>query len=336
MRSPMQFLRGVQHPEAYHGDGRTKAYFEGWYVKLVSADQAQRWAVIPGVFKGIAIGDSAQRQSQDEAFVQILDGLTGRSWFHRFDVSEFRAADDTFDVWVGDNHFCSAGASLALPQLSGEVQYSTKLRPWPVTLASPGIMGWYGLVPFMECFHGIVSFGHALEGTLAIEGKSHDMRGGRGYIEKDWGKGFPSGYVWLHSNHIDFGAHTSLIASAAIIPWLGRSFRGFIIGLMHEGRLYKWTTYNGSRELTLAVDDTKLHWKVTGPDGELEIKALRARGGLLHAPLHRDMHRRVEETMDSTVELTLRDAKGSVVTQGTGICAALEIFGELERLLAYK
>jgi hypothetical protein len=79
-----------------------------------------------------------------------------------------------------------------------------------------------------------------------------------------------------------------------------------------------------------------VYWTVTGPDGTLDLKAERTRGGLLHAPLHKDMHRRVEETMDSTVEITVTDNNGKQIVSGTGTAAALEIFGELEKLLAYK
>jgi hypothetical protein len=48
------------------------------------------------------------------------------------------------------------------------------------------------------------------------------------------------------------------------------------------------------------------------------------------------MHRRVEETMDSTVEITVTDNNGQQIVSGTGTAAALEIFGELEKLLTYK
>jgi hypothetical protein len=336
MQSPAQYFQGVKHPEAFHGLGKGKKFFEGWYVKLVSADLSQRWAVIPGIFKGIETADSSERQSKDEAFIQVLDGSTGRSWFHSFDISEFKASPTKFEIQIGNNFFSVDKVVLDLPQLKGEVNFTTPFRPWPVTLASPGIMGWYGLVPFMECFHGIVSFGHQLEGTLEVEGNNKSFSSGKGYIETDWGKGFPSGYVWMQTNHFDFNTESSLIASAAIIPWIGKSFRGFILGFMHEGKLYKWTTYNSSKELDLRVDDSHLYWTVTGPDGTLTLKAERTRGGLLHAPLHKDMHRRVEETMDSTVELTLKDKSGNLIVEGNGTAAALEIFGELEKLLAYK
>ena len=336
MQSPLQYFKGVKHPEAFHGEGKGKKFFEGWYVKLVSEDLSQRWAVIPGIFKGVETADSAERLSNDEAFIQVLDGSTGRSWFHSFPTEQFQAASDKFEVSIAGNYFSEEKVVLDLPQLKGTINFTSEFRPWPVTLRSPGIMGWYGLVPFMECFHGIVSFGHQLSGSMTVEGKNKSFENGKGYIETDWGRGFPSGYVWMQTNHFDSNPETSLIASAAIIPWIGRSFRGFIIGLMHEGRLYRWTTYNSSKELDLRVDDSHLYWSVTGPDGLLEIRAERTRGGLLHAPLHKDMHRRVEETMDSTIEISLKDKNGTSVLEGTGTAAALEIFGELEKLLAYK
>lgn len=328
MQSPAAFIRGVAHPEAFHGTGKTGGFFEGWYIKLVSADLTQRWAVIPGIFRGL-------ESTEDTAFVQVLDGLTGRSWFHRFGMDEFEAATGRFEVRVGGNHFDSQGVTLDLPQLMGRIDYTTALAPWPVTVLEPGIMGWYGMVPAMECFHAVVSFGHGLAGSLEVEGKPVSFDSGRGYIEKDWGKGFPAGYVWMASNHIENAPEASLVASVAIIPWLRSSFRGFIIGFNHSGKLHKWSTYNRSKEVNLAIDDSHVHWSIDGPDGRLELKAERVRGGLLHAPLRTAMYQRVEETLDSTVEIKHLDKRGNLLYEGKGICAGLEVFGDIERLLAH-
>ncbi len=330
MQSPAAFIRGVQHPEAFHGQGKTTNFFEGWYIKIVSADKSQRWAVIPGIFRGLK---SADGNSSDQAFVQVLDGKTGRSWFHEFAIEDFKADTKSFDVRVGDNHFNSRGVKLNLPQLKGDLTYSTAVDPWPVTFASPGIMGWYGLVPFMECFHGIVSFGHSLQGRLEIEGQVRDFAGGRGYIEKDWGQNFPAGYVWLQSNHFESEPEASLVASVAIIPWLRGAFRGFIIGFKHHGKLHKWTTYNKTVEQQLAIDDSHIRWSLIGPDGVIEIRAERATGGLLHAPLRTEMQKRVEETMLARIEVKHFDKNGQLVFSSIGDCAAMEVFGDLERLL---
>lgn len=325
----MRFARGVRHPEAFHGDARTGAYFEGWYIKLISADLAARWAVIPGIFRG---ADGAS----DEAFVQVLDGRTGASWFHSYPVSEFTAADDRFAVTVAGCHFDDAGVTLDVPGLRGTLTYATPLQPYPVRVRAPGIMGWFGYVPVMECFHGIVSFGHALSGTVLIDGVAQDFTGGRGYIEKDWGRSFPAGYVWLASNHLRTdteAAEGSLVASCAIIPGLGRTFRGSIVALQRPGSLATWTTWNGSRDLALAIDDTRVRWGMTGPDGVLELSAERTRGGLLHAPSRTAMHRRVEETLDAVVDIRHTAHDGTVLFVGTGICAGMEVFGDTERLV---
>lgn len=239
------------HPEGFHGRRRTKRFFEGWYLKLVSADRSQRWAVIPGVFLGPEGGG--------EAFVQVLDGATRRSWYLPYPLSAFSAKEETFHARVGPNHFSLEGLTLALEEgpLRGELRFFG-LNPWPVTLTSPGIMGWYAWVPFMECYHGVVSLHHRLEGTLEIEGTAVSFDGGVGYLEKDWGQAFPAGYVWMQTNHFPSG-QTSLVASAAVIPWLLTSFPGFIAGLWWQGRLYRFATYTGARIERLDIDDTHVH-----------------------------------------------------------------------------
>jgi len=111
----------------------------------------------------------------------------------------------------------------------------------------------------MECFHGIVSFGHGLAGELSVEGEQRSFDAAAATSRKDWGKAFPAGYVWMASNHIDApdGSDTgaSFIGSVAIIPWLGGSFRGFIVGLKHSGKLHRWTTYTRARERRLEIDE---------------------------------------------------------------------------------
>lgn len=329
MRGPWAHVRGILRPEAFHGHGTRRGFFEGWYVKLVDARQQARWAVIPGVFRGRDDGVVT-----DEAFVQVLDGATGRSWYHRYQTAEFQASDRAFEVAVGPNRFSSAGVHLDLPSLTGDIAFESSFDPWPVTWRRPGIMGPYAWAPMMECYHGVVSFGHELSGQLHADGVTQDFTGGRGYIEKDWGRAFPAGYVWMHSNHLAGAPEASLVASVAIIPWMRSSFRGFIVGLRLGRRLHSWATYNGSKERDLSIDDGHVRWSLDGPSGLLELSAERIRGGLLHAPIRTRMHERVEETLDATLDVRLTDPSGQVVLDTQGTCAGLEVHGDLARLLA--
>ncbi|MDQ1250103.1 MAG: tocopherol cyclase [Actinomycetota bacterium] len=319
-------ITGTMHPEGCHRQG--PGSFEGWYVKVVTPDLGQRWAVIPGIFRGL--------DGTDEAFVQVLDGGTGRSWYHRYDAAEFRGAADRFDVSVGPNRFTDRGFDLHLPQLTGQLAVTSRLDPWPVRPWSPGVMGWYAWMPSMECYHGVVSFGHSLAGVLEVEGSPVDFAGSRGYIEKDWGQAFPAGYLWAHSNtfrHSD----ASLMASVALIPWRGREFRGFIVGLRTGGKLHRFATYTGARSADLRVDDDHVTWtlRTRGPGAhwQLDLRAARVTGGLLHAPIRTQMHKRVEETLDSTVEVRLSRG-GRVVFEDIGDAAGLEVHGDTDRLLA--
>lgn len=334
MRSPLAHLRAVRRPAAYHGDGVRGGYFEGWYVRLVSADLVHRWALIPGVFRSSVPG------GVDEAFVQVIDGSTGRTAYHRFAVDEFRASASEFRVSIGPNHFDSTGVRLDLPGIRGCVEYADPMDGYPVTWRTPGIMGWYGYLPIMECQHAVVSFGHALTRSLSIDDVEVSFDGGRGYIEKDWGRSFPSAYIWTSSNHLrDRDADIvdgSLMASSAIIPGLGRSFRGSIVALKRGDALATWASWNGSSDDELVVDDQHVRWWMSGPHGTLRLLAERTRGGLLHAPLRTAMHRRVEESMDARVHIQHTSPDGETLFSGTGECAGLEVFGPTEDLVRLR
>jgi len=65
------------------------------------------------------------------------------------------------------------GESIAV---SGSVAFSEQVS-WPVTLIWPGVMGWFAWMPFMECYHGVISFDHALKGSLSVE------RRRQGYVD---------------------------------------------------------------------------------------------------------------------------------------------------------
>ncbi len=330
--------RGIWQPDVYHGQGKKPPFFEGWYFKLVDASEERRYAVIPGVFLGAEAASS-------HCFVQTLDGVTGHATYHRYPLQAFRSSPHEFDIWVGPNHFRADRIALdiASPErrLQGELHFAG-LTPWPVTLMSPGIMGWYAFVPFMECYHGVVSLDHAIYGQLAVDGQTVDFTGGRGYSEKDWGQAFPRAWIWTQSNHFATPG-TSLTASIAIIPWRGSSFPGFIVGLWHEGRLYRFATYTGAVTERLELTDTHVTWHLAdrlarrgGGRHRLEIVAWRAEGGLLHSPERVAMLQRVLESLTARLEVRLLAVHGGeerLLFAGTGCHAGLEIVGALDELL---
>lgn len=326
---PRSYVRSTLHPDRYHGHRKKPPFFEGWYFKLVDASEQHKLAVIPGIFLS---DDPARRH----AFVQVLDGVSGRVVYHRFPVEQFWAALDAFEIRVGPNAFSRQHMSLQLTSpegtLTGEVAFD-RVQPWPVTLLSPGIMGWYAWAPFMECNHGVVSLDHGLAGRLEMDGRGIVFDGGRGYIEKDWGQAFPAGYVWMQSNHFEGEEGVCLTASIAIIPWLRSAFPGFIIGLWLRGRLYRFATYTRASTTHLAITDASVTWTVSDHNYVLEIEGRRATGGLLLGPTRAEMHVRVDETLNASVAVRLRRRGGETIFEGVGRHAGMEVQGDLERLL---
>jgi len=326
----IQYIRNTLNPAAYHGHRKSPPFFEGWYYKLVDSTETHRYAIIPGMFIS---DDPAQRH----AFVQVLDGATGRSTYHRYPPAEFSAAEDRFDLRIGPNHFTAEHLSLKIKseelEITGNLHFSD-LQPWPVTLRSPGIMGWYAWAPFMECYHGVLSLDHSIAGELRVNGQPLNMTGGRGYIEKDWGKSFPEAWIWFQTNHFELPG-ASLTASVAIIPWLRSSFAGFIVGLWHEGVLYRFATYTGACIEKLDISDGSVAWVISDRLHRLEMHATRTEGGLLQAPTTTDMNRRIAETLNARVETALYSLKGDcpeLLFHGTGRHAGLEAVGDLARL----
>ena len=326
------FLQSALYPERFHGFDKEPPFFEGWYYKIVDPSEQTRLAVIPGVLL-------SADESKQHAFIQVLDGQTGEANYHSYPMQKFWAARDKLDIRIGPNRFTADYLALELEEqgqtLSGTVRFEGT-TPWPVTLTSPGIMGWYGWLPFIEFYHGVVSLDHALRGTLALNGEQVDFTGGRGYVEKDWGKSSPSGYIWMQSNHFEEPG-TSLTASVAIIPWGKNAFRGFIIGFWHAGELYRFATYTDAKEDLLEVDDGQVRWSLKNKRYRLELQADRAAGGLLHLPTRTEMHKRLSETMQASVNVRLTSIDGGqeeVIFAGLGRNAGLEVYGDLERLLA--
>ena len=328
-----RFVKAALNPAAYHGHGKKPPFFEGWYYKAIDASEQHRYAIIPGIFLS---GDPEEHH----AFVQVLDGRTGQTSYHRYPADEFWAADGSLNVQIGPNRFTADGLSVQIdtPELamSGELHFGP-VRPWPISLASPGIMGWYAWMPFMECYHGVVSLDHGIEGRLTVNGQAVDFGGGRGYTENDWGKACPQAWIWYQTNHFEQPG-ISLTCSAAIMPWIGRSFPGFIVGLWHGGVLYRFATYNGASVERLEVTDQQVNWAVRNKRHCLEMVATRAEGGLLRAATTVDMGRRAAETLTATVEVRLTELprrghpSGRLLFQGTGRYAGMEAAGNLERL----
>jgi hypothetical protein len=195
-------------------------------------------------------------------------------------------------------------------------------------------MGWYTFVPFMECYHDILSFDHSIEGKLKSNGKEIDFTNGRAYIEKDRGRSFPSYWIWMQTNHFQEEG-ISLMISIANIPWLGRSFDGFLGGFLYNNTLYRFTTYKGAKITKLQLPENEVIVHLSSKKHRLEIEAAKSKGAELKSPVLGAMEGRLLESITSQIHVKLyktEKKKEDLIFEGTGRNAGLEIGGEIEKL----
>ncbi|MBW2526103.1 MAG: hypothetical protein JRI23_18120 [Deltaproteobacteria bacterium] len=322
-------VRGILRPDGFHGALFAPPFFEGWYVKLVDRLADERLALIFGAI-------DTERAGDRHAFLQVFDGKRGTAANLRFDRGELSASESVLDVTLGGAHLTERAVTLDLARdpgsLRGRIEFGP-LHPWPISLRAPGAMGWYAWMPFMECYHGVVSMDHELRGHLEWAGRRYDFDGGRGYLEKDWGRAFPSSWIWMQSNH--FGEPgVSLMGSLARIPWIGRSFAGFIVGLLYQRKLYRFATYTGAKTERIHVAGDDAHWVIYDRRHELEIRAHRGQTSALAGPTLDGMERTVDETLSGRIEVRLarRGWRSKVVFEGTGEPAGMEMHGDFTEL----
>ena len=86
---------------------RSPPFFEGWYFKLVSADERHRFAIIPGVYLGRDVGSS-------HSFVPVFNSNTNKATFRHYPLEDFKASPDVFKVMIGPNYFSSSHVKLTI------------------------------------------------------------------------------------------------------------------------------------------------------------------------------------------------------------------------------
>lgn len=317
------YFKKLIHPEYFQGNKKKKNYFEGWYYKLVSQDQRYTLAFIPGV---------SLNDQDTHAFIQVFISESSdnnnklKSHYFRFDINDFEYSHRDFFIKIGSNYFSKERVSIQLKssqiEVFGNVSIS-KITPIKKTLLSPNIMGLFGYLHFMECYHGVISMSHQLSGILKINNTSISFHQGLGYIEKDWGKSFPRSYVWMQSNHFkDKG--TSFMFSYADIPFIGFYFKGLIANLIHNGKEYRFATYNFSKVNKEEIQDNYAHYILKKGRYKFDITAKSTTSIGLASPKNGMMVNQIKEGLSGYIELKLYKGK-KLIVEDHGLHAGIEI-----------
>jgi tocopherol cyclase len=312
-------------PEIFQGSLKSKNYFEGWYFKQVSGNGEQVYSFIPGI---------SLTKDDPHAFIQIINGISGETHYVQYELNQFTWNKNRFEIKIGSSVFSNEGIKLEIDssdiRVNGQIGFSDNVT-YPSSLFSPGVMGWYSFVPFMECKHGVVSVSHQLSGSLMINESNIDFSQGKGYIEKDWGTSFPKAWLWLQCNTF-VQSSASLMISVADIPWLGSYFLGLIAFLYVDCKFYLFNTYSKSTIQKLEKQGNGIHIELESRQNKLVVDVKKNLSGVLKAPQLGKMSRHIKESVDSEVSIQLLDKAGNIIFMDEGHHAGLE---EIEAIFGY-
>lgn len=320
-------LKKIKHPVLFQGKLDKKKYFEGWYYKQVTADRKTSLSFIPAVSLNPDDPHSFVQyilvQTDEEELTQTQTG------YLPYPVSAFTYFSDPFSVTIASSTFTEKTVSVDLEDegmhIKGQLTLGD-LHPIQRSVLHPNIMGVFAYIPYMQCYHGVISMKHSLEGTVRVNDQDIDFTGGRGYIEKDWGSSFPKRYIWLQSNHFEEPT-ASLFFSIAHIPFYFTEFEGFICNFVFKDREYRFATYNGSSCRIEEIGDGSVHLLLENKKARLDIQAEIFDGGRLIAPVEGRMKKAIKEGISGTLSVDFEDKVTGESYQDTGGNAGVEIVG---------
>lgn len=315
----------IKNPILFQGDLTKNNYFEGWYYKHVSFDEKTSISLIPGVnlFKG-----------DEHSFIQYIyvtlneqNEKTTNTGYIRYRLDEFSYQNNPFLVQIGQTIFTESFVSIHLKDEQFTVQGKLGLGTFQnikTSILSPSIMGGFAYIPKMECYHGVISMNHRLQGTLTINNEEVEFTNGKGYIEKDWGTSFPKEYIWIHSNHFK-NESTSLFFSIAHIPFYLTTFKGFICNIIVNDKEYRFATYNGSTaKIVSQTKDTALI-VLENKEAELTIQGMITSSGKLIAPKNGSMNKAIKEGLSGEISILLIEKKQNTIYRDESKLAGIEI-----------
>ena len=272
-----------------------KNAFEGWFTKIDDQES--------GLMLSIIWGYSTQQDTK-HAFIQFQDNLKHKTAYIKYSLDEVKWETDPFVLQIGKNVLSQKGIILDFEmddiRVQGEFSFYTFL-PIKQSILKPNIMGWLTFFP-NECNHSIISMHHKVTGDIKIGDQSWDIHDADGYIEKDWGTGFPKEYVWVQANE---WKNSSVIFSYATVPMLGMHAKGFFLVLHHEGKEYRFTSIEGSKLTDFHVSNDSFNAIIKKNGFCVKLKAKQFNPVTLAAPKHGEMKSHIKESLDGTIELTL-------------------------------
>ncbi len=118
----------------YHWDGVQDPFFEGWYFNIKDPEQAIAFLFIYGI-----INPADHNRDTSQAFVYVVNAVSGEQLFKSYPVSDFSASREYCDVVIAGNRATEV-------KIAGSIEEGGISARWSIDfdieIEFPQIMGW--------------------------------------------------------------------------------------------------------------------------------------------------------------------------------------------------
>lgn len=347
-------MRPLQTPHsAYHWDGSSQRFFEGWYYRVTLPDCGQTFAFM------YSIDDPAGGKPQSGGAAQIL-GPEDSYFCRTFPaVNKFWASRDVLalghwgktDLLTKPQYLDSAEFDLHVqegyqatdtwhqgvlydPGTGRQCRWQYVIKPvygWGDTNRSQqSTAGWLSYFPIFEPGWQILMAHGLATGWIEWEGKRYEFVDAPAYSEKNWGRSFPQKWFWLNCNSFEGEPDLALTAGGGRrgVLWWMESVA--MIGIHHKGKFYEFVPWNSAVKWEIKPWGS---WWMQARNNQFEVELSGTTdqpGTPLRAPTEDGLLFFCRDTMQGQLRLELREIsqpKSQIVLKAHSFLCGLETGG---------
>ena len=238
--------------------------FEGWYYRISDPEREASWVIITAFWRDEA--------GAERAFVELIEGSSGASYQRVFegpaqgvDLARISEQRGEFAFWVGEEDSLYLSADLISGRFRSDVGELVDIELkvegcayWgdPRTTSDRWTMGWVTELPGPPLKWHVHHLKGRASGELSVNGVVTRFDQLPVHQEKNWGRAFPSKWVWFQSNSFDGRPDVAIAGAGGPIFAINGSPEGYMLGLRWRERFFSWRTQDGHvfKDVAFVVD----------------------------------------------------------------------------------
>jgi tocopherol cyclase len=342
---------------AYHWDGYSPNFFEGWYFRLslpaindsfafmYSIEDPASGSQATSAAQVLAPGDqhSCRIFPNAQGFWASKDYLGLRHWSdHNFATTPQLLSAADFEQRVTEGYQVTATLHQGVLNIPGQATpcrwcYRTvPVYGWGNTAGrQKSTAGWLSALPIFEPGWQILMAQGLATGWIEYQGDRYEFTDAPAYSEKNWGRSFPQKWFWINCNYFADEPELAITAGGGRRSVLGRMEEVAMIGMHYRGQFYEFVPWN-----------SQIHWQID-PWGKWQMQATNQNftielvgttdlpGTMVQVPTANGLVSCCRDTTRGLLSLILRDRcadtssnrQGSIIVSAQSSLTGLEIGG---------